>query len=100
MIAASFSFPLVQWEDTEQGEEMAFWCHSSGGFPEPAVYWLINNTEEPPEGSVKTLTTQLPDSLLYNITSYLTVNMSKDTSVSCVIENPSLNETLTSTTCE
>ncbi|KAA8589712.1 hypothetical protein FQN60_013077 [Etheostoma spectabile] len=52
------------------------------------IYWLINNTEEPPEGSVRTLATSHPDSHLYNITSYLTADIPKDASVStalCVV---------------
>ncbi|XP_044054679.1 ICOS ligand-like [Siniperca chuatsi] len=96
-IAASFSSPLLQRAEAVQAGEAAFLCHSSGGFPEPAVYWLINNTEEPPEGSVRTLAASLPDSHLYNITSHLTVNISKDSSVSCTIQNLSMNETMTST---
>ncbi|KAK2907530.1 ICOS ligand-like [Channa argus] len=95
-IAASFSSPLLQREEVAN-EETNFLCHSSGGFPEPAVYWLINDTEEPPQGSVRTLTALHPDSHLYNITSYLTVNISKDSSVSCIIENQLINENLTST---
>ncbi|XP_026160485.1 ICOS ligand-like [Mastacembelus armatus] len=96
-IAASFSSPLLQRKETAQGNEMAFMCQSSGGFPEPAVHWLINDTEEPPEGSVRTLAASQPDSRLYNITSHLKVNISKDSSVSCIIENLFMNETLTST---
>ncbi|KAK2835923.1 hypothetical protein Q5P01_016407 [Channa striata] len=95
-IAASFSSPLLQREEAAH-KETTFLCHSSGGFPEPAVYWLIDDTEEPPQGSVRTLTALLPDSHLYNITSHLTVNISQDSSVSCIIENQLMNETLTST---
>ncbi|XP_060886262.1 ICOS ligand-like [Labrus mixtus] len=97
-IAASFSFPLLQRGEAAHGNETSFLCQSRGGFPEPAVHWLIDNTAEPPKGSVKTLITSLPDSKLFNITSHLMVNISKDSSVSCVIENPAMNETLTSTT--
>uniref|UniRef100_A0A672HC28 Ig-like domain-containing protein n=1 Tax=Salarias fasciatus TaxID=181472 RepID=A0A672HC28_SALFA len=63
--------------DGEAGDKTAFLCQSSGGYPKPTVSWLINNTEEPPEGAVRTLAVTL-DSLLYNITSYLMVNISKD----------------------
>lgn len=99
LFAASFSSPLLQRE-AMQGDETAFSCHSSGGFPKPAVYWLIDDAEEPPEGTVRTQTASLADSHLYNITSHLTINISKDSSVSCIIENRSMNETLTSTSCE
>ncbi|XP_044216614.1 T-lymphocyte activation antigen CD80-like [Thunnus albacares] len=95
--AASYSSPLLLREEAAQGDETFFLCQSSGGFPEPAVYWLINDTQEPPEGSVRTLAASLPDSRLYNITSHLTANISKDSSVSCIIENPSMKETLSST---
>ncbi|KAM3875838.1 ICOS ligand-like [Diretmus argenteus] len=94
---ASFSPPLLQWDSPAEGDQTDFVCRSSGGFPEPAVYWLINDTEEPPTGSVRTLTVPLTDSPLYNITSHLTVNISQGSSVSCVIENMSINETLIST---
>uniref|UniRef100_A0A8C4GRL7 Ig-like domain-containing protein n=1 Tax=Dicentrarchus labrax TaxID=13489 RepID=A0A8C4GRL7_DICLA len=87
-------------EEAAQGEETVFLCHSSGGFPEPAVHWRINHTNEPPEGSVRTLALSLPDSHLYNITSHLKVNIPKESMVSCTIENLSMNETLTSTSCE
>ncbi|KAM7012004.1 ICOS ligand-like [Tautogolabrus adspersus] len=96
-IAASFSFPLLRRGEAAQGNK-TFLCQSGGGFPEPAVHWLIDNTAEPPEGSVKTLITSLPDSKLFNITSRLTVNVSKDSSVSCIIENPAMNKTVTATT--
>lgn len=96
-IAASFSPPQLQREEAAQGDETAFLCQTSGGFPEPVVHWLINNTEEPPEGSVRTTAASLPDSNLYNITSQLTVNISKGSSVSCSIKNLLMNETLTST---
>lgn len=97
---ASFSSPLLQWEAAAHGEETTFSCSSSGGFPEPVVYWFIDDTEEPPKGSVRTLTESQPDSHLYNITSYMRVNLSKDSSVSCIIENQSLNENVSSTSCE
>ncbi|XP_026201308.1 ICOS ligand-like [Anabas testudineus] len=93
-VAASFSSPLLQRKEA-QGKT-AYICHSGGGFPEPTVYWLINDTEEPPEGAVKTLTAIQPDSYL-NVTSHLTVNNSNISSVSCIIENRFINETLTST---
>ncbi|XP_068600010.1 ICOS ligand-like [Brachionichthys hirsutus] len=96
-IAASFSTPmLLQREDAEEGGELTFLCRSRGGFPEPSIHWFINNTEEPPEGSVRTVTAPLPDSHLFNVTSHLTTNISRGSSVSCSIENQLINETLTS----
>uniref|UniRef100_A0A8D3E3I5 Ig-like domain-containing protein n=1 Tax=Scophthalmus maximus TaxID=52904 RepID=A0A8D3E3I5_SCOMX len=80
-LAASFSTPLLHRQEAERGEGTTFLCQSGGGFPAPAVHWLIDDTAEPPEGSVWTLATSLPDSRLYNITSRLTVNISRDSSV-------------------
>ncbi|XP_071779567.2 ICOS ligand-like isoform X2 [Centroberyx gerrardi] len=94
-IAASFSSPLLQREDPVEGDETVFICQSSGGFPEPAVRWLINEAEEPPRGSVSTLAAPLPDSPFFNITSQLTVNISQEATVSCIVENLLMNETST-----
>lgn len=97
-VAARFSRPQLQREDAEMdGGETAFLCHSSGGFPEPRVHWLINDSDAPPEGSVRTVAESLPDSYLYNITSHLTVNISSSTRVSCTIENLSTMERETAT---
>ncbi|XP_017278882.1 ICOS ligand [Kryptolebias marmoratus] len=92
-VAASFSVPLLERKDTAESQT-TFLCHSTGGYPQPAVYWLINETQMPPEGSVRTQTALTPDSHLYNVTSNLTIPFSKDVNVSCIIENPSMNETL------
>ncbi|XP_024134600.1 ICOS ligand [Oryzias melastigma] len=96
-VAASFSAPELQSEETADGNETTFLCLSGGGYPEPVVSWLISDSLQPPEGSVRTLAEPHPESHLYNITSYLTLNISKDSSVTCIIENPSMNETLTAT---
>ena len=98
--AASFISPLLQREQGAEGEETSFLCRASGGFPEPVVYWLINFIHDPPEGSVETQATLLPDSYLYNITSHLTANISKESTVTCIVENLTLNQTTTSTSCE
>uniref|UniRef100_A0A3B3IA54 Ig-like domain-containing protein n=1 Tax=Oryzias latipes TaxID=8090 RepID=A0A3B3IA54_ORYLA len=79
---------FVRPEETAEGNETTFLCLSGGGYPEPVVTWLISDSLKPPEGS------------LYNVTSYLTVNISKDSSVTCIIENPSMNESLRVTRCE
>lgn len=99
--AASFSRPLLRREDPAGLEnETRFRCGSTGGFPEPRVRWLLNQSAEPPEGSVRTVSVQLPDSRLYTVTSYLRVEVSAALSVSCTVENALLNESLTSTSRE
>ncbi|KAL6107621.1 uncharacterized protein ACO6RY_18351 [Pungitius sinensis] len=95
--AARFSPPVLRRGEAGPGGETAFWCHSSGGFPKPAVYWLLNDTEDPPGGSVRTQAAALPHSLLYNVSSRLTLHGAGGASVSCVVENAVLNENLTST---
>uniref|UniRef100_A0A8C1M3P2 Ig-like domain-containing protein n=1 Tax=Cyprinus carpio TaxID=7962 RepID=A0A8C1M3P2_CYPCA len=82
------------------GEETRLLCNSLGGFPAPSIYWLVNHTQRPPETSVTTYMNTLPKSELYNITTVLSINISADTAVSCVIENKLLNETLTATNCK
>ncbi|XP_054901057.1 ICOS ligand-like [Poeciliopsis prolifica] len=88
-VAASFRIPEVS------KLESSYLCRSWGGYPQPAVYWLINDSRRPPNGSVSTRAQALPDSHLFNFTSQLTVNVSKDDTVSCTVKNPSTNETLT-----
>lgn len=101
LFAASFSRPLLRRDEAaDWGKDTSFYCNSAGGFPEPHVHWLINHTAGPPTGSVRTVATLLPDSYLYNVSSYLKVNISKALSVSCAVENALLNETFTSTSCE
>ncbi|KAM8888124.1 ICOS ligand-like [Synchiropus picturatus] len=97
-MAASFSGPqLKRRASVVPGGEVVFSCHSSGGFPEPSVSWLIDDSLKPPEGSVETIVMTLPESHLYNITSHLTLNISMQSNVSCTIGNEALNETMTAT---
>ncbi|XP_038127652.1 ICOS ligand-like [Cyprinodon tularosa] len=90
---ASFSPPEVMKVPSEENST-TYLCHSSGGYPQPLVHWIINDSQEPPNGSVETQA--LIDSHLYNLTSHLTLNFSSPATVSCTIENQSMNETLTS----
>ncbi|KAJ8253167.1 hypothetical protein GJAV_G00209850 [Gymnothorax javanicus] len=100
--AAHFTQPVVQRADEakEEGEEAHFICHSRGGFPEPTVHWLSGDRERPLVGTVRTYSSLLPHSELYNITSVLSVNITRDMKVSCAVENHLLNETLTSSSFE
>ncbi|XP_057697370.1 T-lymphocyte activation antigen CD80-like isoform X1 [Corythoichthys intestinalis] len=98
-VAAPFSPPELQWEaSSAKDTPSVFQCHSSGGFPAPSVIWLIDGVSlETSTDSAQTLLEQHPDSHLYDVTSYLTVNVT-DTNVSCVIRNDAIDQTLTSTT--
>uniref|UniRef100_A0A3B5QLX4 CD80-like immunoglobulin C2-set domain-containing protein n=1 Tax=Xiphophorus maculatus TaxID=8083 RepID=A0A3B5QLX4_XIPMA len=79
VVAASFRIPEVR------KEESSYLCRSWGGYPQPVVYWLIDDSRQPPDGAVTTRAQALPDSHLYNVTSRLTVNVSKDDTVSSQI---------------
>ncbi|KAJ8350856.1 hypothetical protein SKAU_G00259860 [Synaphobranchus kaupii] len=94
--AAPFSHPAVLRVDDAEGEEARFICHSRGGYPKPTVHWFIDDTQHPLVGTVHTYSTLLPESELYNITSVLSVNLTRDMAVSCAVENRLLNNTLTS----
>ncbi|XP_077574060.1 uncharacterized protein LOC144197258 isoform X2 [Stigmatopora nigra] len=93
-VAAPFSAPEVQWEASSG----AFRCHAGGGFPAPSVLWLVDGVSSESEwDSPRTLTEQRPDTRLYDVTSYLSANVT-DANVSCVIRNDAVGQTLTSTT--
>jgi len=95
--AGHFSHPTLLRQNGVDGGETRLFCNSRGGFPAPSISWLVNHTQSPPETLVKTYMNVLPQSELYNITSVLSINISADTAVTCVIENNLLNETLTAT---
>ncbi|XP_043097890.1 ICOS ligand-like isoform X2 [Puntigrus tetrazona] len=99
IIAGHFSRPTILRVNGVNGEETRLFCNSQGGFPAPSIYWLVNHKQRPPETSVTTYMNTLPRSELYNITSVLSISISENTAVSCVIKNKLLNETLTATNC-
>ncbi|XP_055069256.2 ICOS ligand [Misgurnus anguillicaudatus] len=96
-VAAHFSHPTLLRKNIMNGEETRLVCNTTGGFPVPNIYWRINHTQRPSDTRVTTYVNTLPQSGLYNITSVLSINISPETAVSCVIENKMLNETLTAT---
>ncbi|XP_051753946.1 ICOS ligand-like isoform X4 [Ctenopharyngodon idella] len=96
-VQGHFSHPTLLRENGVDGGKSRLFCNSRGGFPAPSIYWLVNHTQRPPETLVTTLINTLPQSQLYNITSILSINISADAAVTCVIKNNLLNETLTAT---
>ncbi|KAG5275993.1 hypothetical protein AALO_G00126760 [Alosa alosa] len=92
-VGAHFSFPVIQRGETNVEHQTQFVCHSRGGYPQAALHWLINSTDQPPSGSVKAYAQPLQDSELYNITSVMTVSNAKHIPVTCTVENRILNET-------
>ncbi|XP_062412341.1 ICOS ligand-like [Sardina pilchardus] len=92
-VGAHFSFPSIQRGEADVERQTQFVCHSRGGYPQPALHWFINSTDQPPAGSVRTYAQPLQDSELYNITSVLTVSIAAHLPVTCTVENRILNET-------
>ena len=97
---ASFTPPSVQRLDPPEANRTTFLCRSVGGHPEPIIHWLINGTWAPPEASVTSSTAPMANSSLHSITSLLLADVSHQTTVTCSVEVPSLNETLNATSCE
>uniref|UniRef100_A0A8C4SWP2 ICOS ligand-like n=1 Tax=Erpetoichthys calabaricus TaxID=27687 RepID=A0A8C4SWP2_ERPCA len=95
---ASFIDPVISvdelWVNNQASRNAS--CKSHSGYPKPNVYWNVRNgsTVEHPEAT-GTVITQDPDTRLYNVTSYITLN-DTDESISCTVENPLLGENLTS----
>lgn len=100
LYTAHYSSPAIQREEAGQEDKTQFVCHSRGGYPKPILHWLINSTDKPPPGSVKTYEQPLQDSELFNITSIMTVSIDKHVPVTCAIENRILNETFSTVNCE
>ncbi|KAA0712995.1 hypothetical protein E1301_Tti017891 [Triplophysa tibetana] len=96
-VAGHFSHTTVLRENIVNGVKTQLLCNTRGGFPAPNIYWIINHTQRPPKTTIITYVNTLPKSQLFNITSVLSINISPDTVVACVIENYVLNETLTTT---
>ncbi|XP_056606929.1 ICOS ligand-like isoform X2 [Triplophysa dalaica] len=96
-VAVHFSNTTVLRENIVNGEKTLLVFNTRGGFPAPNIYWIINHTQRPPKTTIITYVNTLPKSQLYNITSVLSINISPDTVIACVIDNDMLNEMLTTT---
>ncbi|KAG2457152.1 ICOSL protein, partial [Polypterus senegalus] len=95
-VADHYSVPIVYGPPAGLNKsEVNFTCKSMGGHPEPKVRWSVNN--KPLEDSRRVTTTPSRDSRgRYNVTSVLTVNVTRDVSVTCTVENERLREQRTS----
>uniref|UniRef100_A0A8C4SZ34 Ig-like domain-containing protein n=1 Tax=Erpetoichthys calabaricus TaxID=27687 RepID=A0A8C4SZ34_ERPCA len=77
------------------GHQIKFTCKSTGGFPKPKVYWLVN--KKPLEDSSQVDTIVSTDCRAwYSVTSVLNVVVREDMSVTCTVENEKLGEKRTS----
>ncbi|XP_039598857.1 ICOS ligand-like [Polypterus senegalus] len=95
-VAGSYSDPIVTISSSASSDsEVNFTCKSAGGYPEPKVYWSVNKELFQDVSRVNTRTSN--DSKgRYNVTSVLTLNVTGDVSVTCIIENERLRENRTS----
>ncbi|XP_039598933.1 ICOS ligand-like [Polypterus senegalus] len=91
-VAGSYSDPIViRLSSASSDSEVNFTCKSAGGYPEPKVYWSVN--KELFQESSQVNTSMSRDSKgRYNVTSVLTLNVTGDVSVTCIIENERLRE--------
>ncbi|XP_051776015.1 ICOS ligand-like [Erpetoichthys calabaricus] len=95
-VAGHYSVPVVN-PPTEwlKDKEVKFTCKSTGGFPKPKVYWLVN--KKPLEDSSQVDTIVSTDCRAwYSVTSVLNVVVREDMSVTCTVENEKLGEKRTS----
>ncbi|XP_039601895.1 T-lymphocyte activation antigen CD80-like [Polypterus senegalus] len=95
---ASFIDPVISVDEPRVNNQASrnASCKSHSGYPKPNLYWTVRNgsTVEHPEAT-GTVITQDPDTQLYNIISYITLNYTNG-SISCTVENPQLGENQTS----
>ncbi|KAG2456448.1 ZMYM5 protein, partial [Polypterus senegalus] len=91
-----YSDPIVTISSSASNDsEVNFTCKSAGGYPEPKVYWSVNKMPFQDISRVNTRTSN--DSKgRYSVTSILTLNVTGDVSVTCIIENERLRENRTS----
>ncbi|KAG2456449.1 CD276 protein, partial [Polypterus senegalus] len=96
LVAGRYSDPIVTISSSASNDsEVNFTCKSAGGYPEPKVYWSVNKMPFQDISRVNTRTSN--DSKgRYNVTSILTLNVTGDVSVTCIIENERLRENRTS----
>ncbi|XP_051776049.1 butyrophilin subfamily 3 member A1-like [Erpetoichthys calabaricus] len=94
--AGRYSDPIVYGlSPVLEDSDVNFICTSSGGFPEPKVYWLVN--KKLLQDSRQVNTTLSRDSRgLYSVNSIFSLNVTDDVSVTCTVENEKLREKRTS----
>ncbi|XP_072409673.1 ICOS ligand-like isoform X3 [Chiloscyllium punctatum] len=93
--AANYSVPVISEAGPGEfrvGEEVNLTCSSSGGYPEPDVYWIGRDGHLLPEHRhVQTISSD-PGSGLCQVTSLLRVTANGNVSLRCVVINRSTGD--------
>ncbi|XP_051781904.1 ICOS ligand-like [Erpetoichthys calabaricus] len=96
LVAGRYSVPYVtRSSSASKNSEVNFTCKAAGGYPEPKVHWSVN--KELFQESSRVNTRKSKDSKgLYSVTSVLTLTVTGNVSVTCIIENERLEKNETS----
>ncbi|XP_068127131.1 ICOS ligand isoform X2 [Hyperolius riggenbachi] len=94
-VKAEFSTPSVinsRPGETSYGQEVTLTCQTQGGIEQPTIMW-INTIERTPinDGQIHHSTNKEGD--IFNATSMLTINVTSNINISCIILTPSRNFT-------
>lgn len=79
----------------EQGEELAFTCTSTNGYPKPNVYWINKTDNSLLDTALQNSTISLNERGLYDVVSILRIRRIPNVNVGCCIENVLLHQNLT-----
>ncbi|XP_019380903.1 PREDICTED: ICOS ligand [Gavialis gangeticus] len=94
-VAANYSQPVLHGPTENRPnieEEITFTCKSSGGYPEPKVYWTNEDNISLPEPNMTVI--QDPDGT-YSVFSTLKIKSTSKMKIGCSIENRVLQQNLT-----
>nr|XP_036850814.1 ICOS ligand isoform X3 [Manis javanica] len=95
-VAANYSMPVVSaLSSPEQGEELAFTCTSTNGYPKPNVYWINKTDNSLLDTALQNSTISLNERGLYDVVSILRIRRIPNVNVGCCIENVLLHQNLT-----
>lgn len=93
--SANYSQPVLHGPTESRPnieEEITFTCKSSGGYPEPKVYWTNEDNISLPEPNMTVI--QDPDGT-YSVFSTLKIKSTSKMKIGCSIENRVLQQNLT-----
>ncbi|XP_071988265.1 ICOS ligand-like, partial [Engystomops pustulosus] len=86
-VTAEFSIPVVETpslRNLQHGQELTLNCTSKGGLEEPRIAWInAHDGKEVPDGHIRQYV--LWDGDLINVTSTITLNITSNISIQCVI---------------
>ncbi|XP_075399061.1 T-lymphocyte activation antigen CD80 [Tenrec ecaudatus] len=88
-IIADFPTPIIADLGNISEDSKKILCSTSGGFPEPSLSWLENGEEL---NATNQMVSQDPQTELYNVSSELHFNMTRNRTVICVVKYGDKNE--------